>query len=394
MLKELECVGNELENCLRSIQLIKYTAKTEEASSTVLPSCEGKGMEEKEKIKKKIPELLSSASVLQGRLQKRLELKKLSCKMDMQVEKVVSDFWSKMEQAPKQEVKKEPKPTIFGSPGKGPSRLGQVRSVLNTIKTKLKNIFSGTPNVGDLSDLYIKTAVTTLGSEGSQLNDIIFSTCFDIIQRKNSNVSFIRDFYQKKSIEDYSGEEIIRILENNKDINQPICIPLSLGHNRFMERQHITTIVITNDGIQYYDSKGVTSDQYFLKPPPNPQATLRTILDNCKTIFLENKGLTNKSIEENTKIDQCDSHRCGLFVLFFIFSVLLKNKSIEDFKNVKISPSLIDKFRKDLIVDFRAHDKILSEEGALSTQVYRKEKEQVGNQGKTEQPDEEGFIAV
>jgi|GEM_PF-3234498 len=319
-------------------------------------------IEESEEVGEKVTEALDFLLLNQDRLENHLSSRDILSSVGVKAEEVVQRFWLE-KQAKTVLGKQKNKGTMFwGINGNGPSFPGQAYSVANTLQKMVQDVmtFRSLSILAGLKDDSIKNAVNILSSKGKQLNNVVFEIFFNLLTKRNPKIQVIRHFYQR-SLEDFSKEEILQILEDNKTRAFPICIPLTLGHHELFERKHMTVIIVTEEGIQFYDPKGVMSHHHVLKDNKGDSSLLREILLACEDIFLKKRGYQG-GIKENKRIHQYDAHRCGLFVLFFVFSVLEENKTMDDFEEAMIFPSLLAEFREALIIDFQNYDQLLSQE--------------------------------
>lgn len=236
--------------------------------------------------------------------------------------------------------------------GTGPTIVGKAYSVANTLMTMTKDyIYPPTADVSNVYDPGIRRMIQQLACEGSQLDSSILGTYLGIMK---DQVSFHPiNTFMNSSMDRFNIGEIESILMSYKqsDKQKPVCIPVVFGNESVLERKHIAVILIKDGQIRYYDSKGVVSSERYL----GDGTSFNRVLQACRTIFLENE---KAPIIENKTVHQYDAHRCGVFVLFYLYQSLLRNKDAFYFSNKIIPAKFLDEFRHALIEDFKQYDKV------------------------------------
>jgi hypothetical protein len=132
-------------------------------------------------------------------------------------------------------------------------------------------------------------------------------------------------------------QETISNIANNFDVNTPICIPVNFGGHGYLERNHIVSIIIWNNVVDYYDSQGVFSKYKILKDGNS----LRAVLE-----FLRDKFTFEGNIVENPYEHQNDIHNCGVFVCYRIYSIIIEENVIGNIEQAGPSLQKIQDFRK------------------------------------------------
>ncbi|MBS0654516.1 MAG: hypothetical protein JSR46_01955 [Verrucomicrobia bacterium] len=117
----------------------------------------------------------------------------------------------------------------------------------------------------------------------------------------------------------------------NKDL--PIIIPIGFEYGGMLERNHVALIVIKDNCVEYYDSKGL----------PCPDA-FREVLEYCMSSFT--KG---GKIAENRRVDQSDIHNCVVYICYHITDRLVKNSPMGVFQSPGPTLKDIEEFRKEIL---------------------------------------------
>ena len=159
---------------------------------------------------------------------------------------------------------------------------------------------------------------------------------FLLALQKQYKFELITDFFllpdsciNKKSLDEI--KEIIQGKLKTKDL--PIVVPIVFDRDSWIVRNHIATIMITENEIEYFDPKGVLSSYQGLQS----ENSLRDVLEHINEELFEGNG----TIKENTITHQFDINNCGVFACYYIYQKLkgkpLQNPialtEISDFRN-------------------------------------------------------------
>lgn len=261
------------------------------------------------------------------------------------------------------DIRRAPSSILTEHDGEGPNFLGRIYSVFATVKQigydtlfgpaeKFSILSTSMEDAYGLGIYNLLHSIKTLSKKGDQLGGVAISTYLQLLKERGGDFETINDFYEKEGsqITDMTSKDVKSILRDRfKEIKKargnqsiedvPIIIPIVMGNYGFFERKHIVTVVIKNGRIEYYDAKGELSENKFLK---DGVSLKNGLLKQCREIFLENREAV---ILENTTEQQFDSHRCGLFVMYFLNKVIVNGEGLESFINREIPVSYIDHFR-------------------------------------------------
>lgn len=223
--------------------------------------------------------------------------------------------------------------------GTGPTIINKIYSVANTgIQCTVGTLY---PYPYEKSnDPIIRKMQARVANPGLQLgsNDIYqFITGIEAENPLN-HISF---FYFQSSILDFALDEIkenIDQFSKSFDLNLPIIIPINFNGYGLLERNHIASIIIKDGVVDYYDSKGILSENKILKCGKSLQDVLKYCVEkfNCK------------NIAENPYIHQYDAHNCGVFVCYHIYSKIVENQLIGTVTVQAPTTSEIQDFRETI----------------------------------------------
>ena len=154
--------------------------------------------------------------------------------------------------------------------------------------------------------------------------------------------------FSSYAVKDFTGDEIcIKNLENAiKDFyNDPtqgkLAIPLILPSLSLLEEKHIVMIFIDKDtnSLEYFDSKGITSENRYLKA----KNKMSDVLSSLKKVFPNKNDII---IQENASVLQMDCHNCGAYITWFAARRLQDNAT--NIIKKGISSNEIRVFRKGM----------------------------------------------
>jgi len=202
----------------------------------------------------------------------------------------------------------------FYETGTGPTLINKVYSVATTgIQAAIGRFYPY--EYKENSDPAIRSMQKRVANGGAQLGGNDVYKFIEEISR-NSPVNHMTCFYFQAgvSIQTLTLNEIKQNIDQASkhfNLTLPICIPINFGAFGVFERNHIASIIIKDNVVDYNDSKGVLSKNKPLKDDHN----LQDILEYCREKFT-NEG----DIAENPYIHQYDCHNCGVFVCRHIYS--------------------------------------------------------------------------
>lgn len=155
-------------------------------------------------------------------------------------------------------------------------------------------------------------------------------------------MNHISNFYFQGGVNilNYTMEKIkeeIDFATRNFDLNLPICIPVNFGSYGLFERNHIASILIKDNIVDYYDSQGTISKHKKLKD----DFTIEDMLNYCRDKFTK-----DGAVIENRYIHQYDAHNCGVFVCRHIYSKICEGQLIGTLEIEAPSIYDIQNFRK------------------------------------------------
>jgi len=229
-------------------------------------------------------------------------------------------------------------PGIYGGVETGASLIGIIANVFTTGFEKLRSISHQTEHKSMCSQI--------LEKPGQNLKSPICKIFFKRIAKERSHLNVIETFFTD-SISDSNVDELktklITELLNKKLNTGPICIPIVMGHNDFLEAMHIAVLQIIDNNIYYYDSKAIASKYRKLKDGH----TIRDLVEMCKQVLTDSKG----KIEENSTIHQWDTYNCAAYVSHYIFQTLVMGKTHKELQDSSLPLDYIHQFRNAM-----AHD--------------------------------------
>ncbi len=188
----------------------------------------------------------------------------------------------------------------------------------------------------------------TLNNPGTQLDGYILQCYLKGLNEQNHNKAYvIHDFYISDSfgIASHTLESLKKQLNFHKQMlnfEQTIVIPLVIPGTSLVERNHIVAVLIEDGQLEYYDSKGVFSQNINL----SNGLTLFQMLTVMQHVFCESANQSLK-IRENGKTHQFDVNNCGAFVAKFIHDRIALKHSFQQICNGEVTDIIT--FRKGML---------------------------------------------
>lgn len=222
----------------------------------------------------------------------------------------------------------------------GPSCMGTIYSAAVTAKELAMYWLVSYPPYEPSHDPAIHKMQKRVLGRGYQLggNDV-----YEFINEmsKVSPVNQICEFYFQAgiAINRFTLDEIKEKIEYaSKDFKAelPICIPINFGSDGYLESNHIAVVLIKDNIVGYYDSKGIESKFKKLKG----ENTLKDFLDYCLVKFTK-KG----NIVENPYTHQFDAHNCAVFICNYLYSKIILNEMMGGLQLQSLSSKEIQEFR-------------------------------------------------
>ncbi|CRX39417.1 hypothetical protein [Estrella lausannensis] len=233
----------------------------------------------------------------------------------------------------------------WGTYGQGPTVLGKLASGFNTAKEIAVGTFS--PYAYEASsDRVALGGQQRVANGGKQLGG---SDVYHYIEgiSKKTPVNAIHDFHLAggSAVNNKTVEQVKSIINSQSDYftdpSLPVVIPVVFTGEGVWERNHIAVILIKDNCVEYYDAKGIVSEN---KPLAKGSGTLRDVLEFCRDKFT--KG---GFIRENPYPHQYDAHNCGVFVCRHLHDRLIKNSAMGTMKTEAPSLSEVEDFRQEVI---------------------------------------------
>jgi hypothetical protein len=231
----------------------------------------------------------------------------------------------------------------YSSYGQGPTFLGKLVSGFNTVKELAIGTFNPYTYKAS-SDPQTLACQKRVANNGRQLGGMDIYNFIEGIS-KNKPVNAIHSFHlaSGSSINGKTFAEIKDIISKQASHfihGQPTVIPIVFEGAGMWEVNHIAVILIKDSIIEYYDAKGITSENKILA---DKEHTLRDVLLYCKETF------GAETIAENPYPHQFDVHNCGVFVCHHLYDRLVENTPPG---TLIVSPPLlsdIESFRQKVI---------------------------------------------
>lgn len=230
--------------------------------------------------------------------------------------------------------------------------LSQARNAAHTgkemLKAKIQSISSRATLSPELKRADFTRAIPALKERGRRLNNFQLQVAIEYLRKKSNNGEFnLISTFINANANTFSAEEMIELIQEQRKRNPSysVVIPVVFGRTNSGEA-HVAVIIATGNTIYYYDSKGITSDQRFLKDGK----TLEYVLKNMKCHFEE-----ERTIRENSLSQQKDIHNCGAFVLKCIDNFFVEGNVEAALNHDKKGESLQeyrDKLAERMKVDF------------------------------------------
>lgn len=233
----------------------------------------------------------------------------------------------------------------WGTYGQGPTMLGKLASGYNTAKEIAVGAIS--PYAYEASsDPVALGGQKRVANGGKQLGGGDVYNFIEGISKKTP-VNAIHDFHLSggSAVNNKTVEQVKSIITSQagyfNDPSLPVVIPVVFTGEGIWERNHIAVILIKDNCVEYYDAKGIVSEN---KPLAQGSGTLRDVLEFCRDKFT--KG---GAIMENPYPHQYDAHNCGVFVCRHLHDRLINNSSMGTMKTTAPSLSEVEDFRQEVI---------------------------------------------
>lgn len=247
-------------------------------------------------------------------------------------------------------------PGLCGVKGKGPNFLGKLWNLSVTGGQKISALFHTTEFTGAGS--------TILDTPGMNLFSNICKRFFHRIAAEAKDVTLIDKLYDgDTSITPHSVAKLEEVLKTElakaKYDKGPLCIPIVLTHkNPLMKVRHIAAVLIADNQVYYYDSKGIASrlrplqetdaeDEKDNAPGGAKKESIRDFLLMCQKNWTDGTG----QIHENPTIHQWDTYNCGAYVSHYLFQRIIMKKSHAELVKADITNAFIHEFRHAMAAD-------------------------------------------
>lgn len=205
---------------------------------------------------------------------------------------------------------------------------------------------TGIANIKDrISPLTTDKALQRVVSRGNMLADTDVSYFLQSLEDIDK-FKFTRMIdFMHTPITSFSLSDAKAVLSNLKDPQEPIVIPIVIAKDELFGRNHITSIIIKDGTVRYFDSKGALSGNVALLPDVDGNKnTLRDFLE-----FLRDTYAPGGPIYENEVVLQFDAHNCGVFVCKDIYEQIIGNHPIDEFsKKIPTEKELVS-FRTEVM---------------------------------------------
>ena len=224
----------------------------------------------------------------------------------------------------------------WSTPGEGPTSLGKMTAGVNTVKNWIQGKFFQPFNYEPSQNRVTLDAQKRVANPASQLRGSDVSNFItNLKDLRDLNLVHVHEFYatNNSNINEKSFSEIKSIIDgyadaflhrNNLDKSIPIVIPISFSNQGYWEINHIALIMVHNDVLEYYDSKGVESSHKLLN---DGSGSLKNVIDYCCEKFGAHHVIENRSTQ------QFDINNCGVFVCKHLHDRLVGGLSVGDQRN-------------------------------------------------------------